>query len=173
MDNNFVGEIKLVAENYAPSGWAFCRGQLLQIRQYTALFSLLGTNYGGDGKTTFGLPNLQGIVPVGMGSGPGLTPRVIGEEFGAESVTLSANNLPMHTHAVRAVSANGTVSEPTGNYFANKGRGDNDYTPTAPNVAMNPMTVGIAGSSLPVPLMQPYLALNYVIALQGVFPARN
>ena len=170
---NFIGEIKLVAENYAPAYWAFCRGQLLAIRQYSPLFALIGTTYGGDGVTTFALPNLQGIVPVGAGNGPGLTPLPLGTDYGSETVTLTRDNLPPHTHAVKAVSASGTVSSPSGNYFANKGRSDNDYTTNAPNVPMNPMTIGVTGNGYPVPVMQPYMALNYVIALEGVFPSRD
>lgn len=170
---NFIGEIKLVAESYAPTSWAFCRGQLLAIRQYSTLFALIGTTYGGDGVTTFALPNLQGIVPVGAGNGPGLTPLPLGTDYGSETVTLTRDNLPPHTHAVKAVSASGTVPSPSGNYFASKGRGDNDYTTNAPNVPMNPMTIGVAGNGYPVPVMQPYMALNYVIALEGVFPSRD
>jgi microcystin-dependent protein len=170
---NFIGEIKLVGENYASVGWAFCRGQLLAISQYSALFSLIGTTYGGDGRTNFALPNLQGIVPMGTGNGPGLTPLPLGTAYGSETVTLTRDNLPSHSHAVKAVSASGTVPSPTGNYFANKGRSDNDYTPNVPNMTMNPATIGVAGNSLPVPVMQPYIALNYVIALEGIFPSRN
>ncbi|QNN43775.1 phage tail protein [Pedobacter roseus] len=170
---NFIGEIKLIGESFAPSGWALCNGQLLAIQSNSALYSILGTTYGGNGTTTFALPNLQGTVPVGAGNGPGLTPLPLGEQYGTETVTLNVTNLPSHTHNVKAVSANGTVSTPTGNYFADKGRFDNDYTTNLPNVQMNPLTVGVAGNSLPVPIMQPYMALYYVIALQGVFPARN
>ncbi|WP_293305281.1 phage tail protein [Pedobacter sp. UBA5917] len=170
---NFIGEIKLVGENFAPSGWMFCRGQLLPVSQYSALFALIGTTYGGNGVSTFALPNLQGTVPVGAGDGPGLTPLPLGARYGTEGVNLLVTNLPSHTHSVNAVSTGGTVSSPTGNYFANKGRSDNDYTSNNPNTQMNIMTVGVTGNNLPVPVMQPYIALNYVIAVQGVYPARN
>ncbi|WP_316805673.1 phage tail protein [Pedobacter agri] len=169
---NFIGEIKLVAENFEPSGWMFCRGQLLAISRYTPLFSLLGTTYGGDGKTTFALPNLQGTVAVGAGDGPSLTRLSLGEQFGSEAVKLNVNNLPSHNHNVNAVSAVGTTSSPSGTYFANKGRADNDYTTNLPNTQLNIGTIGVTGGNDPVPLMQPYLSLNYVIAFQGEFPRR-
>ncbi|NCD70238.1 phage tail protein [Mucilaginibacter agri] len=173
MDNVFLAEIRLFAGTYPPAGWAFCQGQLIQIRQYSALFALLGTVYGGDGKNTFALPNLQGSIPVGVGTGLGLSQRVLGEVFGSESTTLLQENLPRHTHTVNAVSATGTVSDPTNDLFASKGRGDSGYTNAVPNVQMNPLTVGVAGGSIPVSNMQPYMALNYIIAMQGQYPARN
>lgn len=169
---NFIGEIKLVAENFEPSGWMFCRGQLLAINRYTPLFSLLGTTYGGDGKTTFALPNLQGTLAVGAGAGPGLTPLSTGDQFGSEAVKLNITNLPSHNHGVNAVSAVGTTSSPSGTYFANKGKADNDYTSNAPNTQLNVGTIGVAGGNDLVPVMQPYLSLNYLIAFEGEFPMR-
>lgn len=173
MDNAILGEIRIFGGNFAPYQWAFCQGQLLSIAQNTALFSILGTQYGGNGTTNFALPNLQGSVPVNQGSGPGLTPRTVGEEFGAPSTTLTINNIPSHTHQVIASSANGTTNVPTNNIFAARGKADNDLTTVNPNVTMNPLAIGLSGSSLPVNNIQPSLALNFIIALQGVFPQRS
>ena len=175
MANPFVGEVRLFAGNFAPSGWAFCNGQLLPISQNTALFSLLGTFYGGDGRSNFGLPNLQGAFPVHAGgsAGPGLSQRLTGQAGGAESVTLTTAQLPAHGHTMAA--ANGattgtpdaTVSlAPTSNGSALYRAPDGTYLNTAPSdlVASGG---GNAHGNLP-----PYLALSFIIALQGVFPPR-
>lgn len=173
MDNIFLGEVRLFGGNYAPYQWAFCNGQLLPINQYTALFSILGTNYGGNGTTNFGLPNFQTNIPVGTGDGPGLTPRVSGEQFGEQGTTLLVQNLPSHNHIINASTTVGTASTPTANIFSDKGRGDFDFTTAAPNVMMSPLAVGVTGSSQPASNIQPVLALNFIIALDGIFPPRS
>lgn len=173
MDNILLGEIRIFCGNFAPYQWAFCQGQLLSISQNTALFSLLGTQYGGNGTTNFALPNLQGTIPVHQGSGPGLTPRTVGEQFGSATTTLGINNIPSHTHQITASSANGTTNIPTNNIFAGRGKADNDFTTTAPNVTMNPTVIGVSGSGQPVSNIQPSIALNFIIALQGIFPQRS
>ncbi|WP_262249950.1 phage tail protein [Parapedobacter soli] len=177
----FLGQIIMVGFNFAPRGWAFCNGQLLSIAQNTALFSLLGTTYGGDGKTTFALPDLRGRCAVGMGQGPGLSNYSQGEMAGQEHVTLIQNQIPTHTHSLTASSANGTVSDPTNAVIANNQvtieRGKtvpgSAFNPGPANVAMSPQAIGPAGGSQPHENRQPYIAMNYIIALQGIFPSRN
>lgn len=179
----FVGEIGLVGFNFPPRGWTTCNGQLLPISQNTALFSLLGTTYGGDGRTTFGLPNLQGLSPVGFGQGPGLSSRALGETAGTQSTTLLLNEMPAHTHALGAglktgappTTANAVASLPataTGTDFL--------YADTAsPTDYMAPLAVNldtqtsILGGNQPHNNMQPYLTILFVIALQGIFPQRS
>ena len=176
MSQPFVAEIRIFGFNFPPRGWAFCDGQLLSISQNTALFSLLGTTYGGDGKTTFGLPNLQGSAPLQPGQGPGLSLRVLGETGGEQAVTLLQTELPSHTHGVQAASGGGTVIPPTGAIWATPGAGRNlkIYVPSdANNVAMSPLGTSVTGGSQPHNNMPPYLCLNFCIALQGVYPARN
>lgn len=181
----FIGVIKLFAGNFAPRGWAMCNGQILSIAQNTALFSILGTTYGGNGQTTFALPNLQSRVPIGMGQGPGLSGYVQGEEAGQETITLTINNIPPHNHAasVKVSSANSTLDVPTaGASIATPGSivsrafvptlGFNSATPDVQLVGTT-VTNSIVGSGLPVTNMQPYLALNYIICLEGIFPSRN
>ncbi len=157
MTDPFVGEIRLFAGNFAPRGWAFCDGQVLPISQNTALFSLLGINYGGNGVSTFALPDLRDQVPISQGTGPGLTPRVVGESGGAADVALSAATLPTHSHP--AFSRRGTTPDPTDAVPAARGR----YIAAAPAVA-----AGQPHNNRP-----PYLGLSFIIALQGVFPARS
>ncbi|HKP45745.1 MAG TPA: tail fiber protein [Pyrinomonadaceae bacterium] len=176
MSNPFVGEIRMFGFNFPPRGWAFCDGQLLSISQNTALFALLGTFYGGNGQTTFALPDLQGRAPVHWGQGQGLTSYSIGEESGVESITLLVTEMPVHSHTpARGASAGADQLAPTGNVWA-KGGGRratvNMYTATSTPALMNPAALSIAGSSLPHNNMQPYLTLNFCIALQGVFPQR-
>ena len=172
----FLGEIRIFAGNFAPQNWALCNGQLLSIAQNTALFSILGTNYGGDGRVTFGLPNLQGSVPMDQGNGPGLTPRVVGETGGTPAVSLDNATMPAHSHTFGGQSVLGTLNTPGGNYVAGN---RTVFAYLAPNVAgtnlqpMNPQAVGAAGSSVPHNNMQPYLCINYIIALAGVFPPRS
>lgn len=173
MDNTFLGEIRIFGGNFAPSGWAFCQGQLLPISQNAALFSILGVQFGGNGTSNFALPNLMECVPVHQGTGSGLTTRVVGDTFGSPTTTLTVNEMPNHNHQIIASSAGGTVPDPTNNIFAARGRGDNDLTSTTPNVVMSPMVVGVAGASQPISNMQPTLALNFIIALEGVFPQRS
>ncbi|TPW76863.1 phage tail protein [Schumannella sp. 10F1B-5-1] len=177
MDEPFVGEIIAVGFNFAPRGWALCNGQLMPIAQNTALFSLLGTTYGGDGRTTFALPNLQGVSPIGVGQGPGLTYRGQGEQSGSESVTLIASEMPAHSHTARGVAAAGDQSSAAGAGWAEARSGraiERGYAaPSAgATVTMSPTAIGIAGGSQPHSNLAPYLTLNFIIALQGVFPQR-
>jgi microcystin-dependent protein len=174
----FIGEIKMFAGNFAPRGYAQCDGQLLQISMYTALFSILGTTYGGDGRTTFQLPDLRGRVPMHRGSGPGLTPRSLGEKSGQEMAVLtSANQLPGHTHPADAYgySGDGNQEGPGGNVWAKKNR-DDDYSSNAPNVLMNAAAIDVLPNATTGQghyNMQPYQVVNFIIALQGLYPSRN
>jgi len=168
----FLAEIIMFGGNFAPRGWALCDGQLLAISQYSALFSLLGTTYGGDGRTTFGLPDMRGRVPMHAGNGPGLTPRNLGQKGGQERVTLSVGQMPSHMHSVNAQSENGNAEVPTGNYWAKKSR-DDDYSTAPPDVTMNVNAISPAGGDQSHENMQPYTVVNFIIALQGVFPSRN
>jgi microcystin-dependent protein len=175
MSNPFVAEIRIFAGNFAPTGWATCDGQLLPISQNTALFSLLGTTYGGDGKSTFALPNLQGSAPLQQGQGPGLSLRDLGEIGGEQNVTLLQTEMPAHIHT--AVAASGTGQpDPTNNAWASGAKGFGSiYSPSvqASNVQMNPFALSISGGNLPHNNMMPYLCLTFIIALQGVFPPRS
>jgi len=168
----FIGEIMIFAGNFAPRGWAFCEGQLLPIAQNTALFSLLGTTYGGNGQTTFALPDLRGRAPIHPGQGPGLPNYVLGEVAGEPTHTLIATEMPMHTHAARADSANGTSDTPTGLVPSRNPAGIPAYgSGTAATLA--PTAIDIAGGSQPHNNMPPYLAINYCICLEGIFPSRS
>jgi microcystin-dependent protein len=171
----FVGEIRIVGFNFPPTGWAYCNGQLLPISQNTALFSLLGTFYGGDGKSTFALPNLQGMAAMHQGQGQGLSQRFIGEQGGSQFVTLLESEMPVHTHAPRASGSNSTTGIPSADASLARAVGGNAYkaAPNTPTATMAFQQLGVSGGSLPHNNMMPYLALNYVIALQGVYPARN
>jgi microcystin-dependent protein len=171
MSDPFLGEVRIFGLNFAPVGWATCDGQILPISQSTALFSLLGTNYGGNGTSNFALPNLQDRFVVGAGLGAGLTPRQVGETGGAEQVTLQAPQMPAHSHALMAT-ASATGTSPTGAALAPPVNGAAAYHLPATMVAMAPGSVGSTGASVPHPNRQPALALLYCIALQGVFPPR-
>jgi microcystin-dependent protein len=173
MSDQFVSEIRIFAGNFAPTGWAFCNGQLLPISQNTALFSLLGTTYGGDGKSNFALPNLQGSAPLQPGQGAGLTSRQLGESGGEQAVTLLTSEMPSHSHGAQADNTAGGSPDPT-NQAWGKIRGKNVYIPSTPasNVSMSPGAVSVAGGSLPHNNMPPYLCLTFIIALQGIFPPR-
>jgi microcystin-dependent protein len=177
MADPFVGEIRMFGFNFAPRGWAFCNGQLMPISQNTALFSLLGTFYGGDGKSTFALPDLQGSVPIHQGQGAGLSQRVIGESGGEQSVTLLESEMPLHSHmALASNSVTSPTSVPTNNVWgALPGRPTPPpiYASVNPNTAMSPSALAPAGGSQPHNNMSPYLCVNFCIALQGVFPARS
>ena len=181
MTSPFVAEIRIFACNFAPTGWAMCNGQLMPISQNTALFSLLGTMYGGNGKNNFALPNLQGSAPLQQGQGPGLTEYVEGEETGSPTISLIESELPSHPHFFMASSSPGTTETASGNqlgvgasgtkvqnYFANL------YSPNAASATtvMSPQAIAPRGNSLPHNNMMPYLTLNFCIALQGIFPAR-
>lgn len=172
MADPFVGEIRTFGFNFPPTGWAQCNGQLLPISQNTALFSLLGTYYGGDGKSTFALPNLQGASPMDNGQGPGLSERVIGETGGAGYVTLLQSEMPVHTHLVSGSGRPATENDPNNFYWG--AAVANMYSPNAnPPQQMALQTLGPAGGSAPHNNMQPYLVLNFCIALQGIFPSRG
>jgi microcystin-dependent protein len=166
----FVAEIRMFACNFAPTGWAQCNGQLLPISQNTALFSLLGTFYGGDGKSTFALPNLQGSVPIHEGAGAGLSQYFLGQSGGAQFVTLLGTEIPLHTHSISTSSEDGDSTSPQGKSF---GRGSNIYANAANLQQMSNAPLPIAGGSLPHNNMMPYLTVNFCIAMQGVFPPRN
>jgi microcystin-dependent protein len=179
MSSPFVAEIRIFACNFAPTGWAMCNGQLMPISQNTALFSLLGTTYGGDGKSTFALPNFQGSAPIQQGQGPGLSLYDIGQSGGSETVTLLSTEMPIHSHFVNADTANANSSSPAGNiykagfYPGSPGGAIWSYTTaTPPDAQLNPLTLSIVGGSLPHNNLMPYLTLNFCIALQGIFPAR-
>jgi len=163
----FIGEIRAFGFNFAPRGWATCSGQLLSIAQNTALFSLLGTTYGGNGQTTFALPDLRGRVAINQGQGPGLANKTIGEQAGQESHTLTANEMPAHAHAQPASNADQSTNRP-GNAVPTKG---GVYAAAGDGTLLDPTTQ--AGGNQPHSIMQPYLVLNYCIALQGIFPSRN
>ena len=175
----FVGEIRLFGFNYPPRGYALASGQLLPIQQNTALFSILGTTYGGNGTSNFALPNLNGIAAMGNGNGPGLTPRVLGEMLGETTVTLLSTEMPTHTHLVNtAVVATITPAQlnnvPNATALMSFSGPNGAYGETAtPAVPMSPLAVGSAGGGQPHSNQQPYLTLNYCIALQGIFPSRN
>ena len=169
----FLGMIVLFGFNFAPIGWAFCNGQLLPINQNQALFALLGTTYGGNGTVNFALPNLQGRVPIHFGQGAGLSSYLLGQAGGVESATLLINNMPAHNHTLNAVSDPGGTSVPAGAFHANTGALDPDYKTSGTLVAMNTAAIANNGGNQPFSIIQPYLAGNYCIALQGVFPSRN
>jgi microcystin-dependent protein len=171
----FVAEIRIFAGNFAPVGWAFCNGQILPISQNTALFSLIGTQFGGNGTTNFALPNLQGSVPMGQGNGAGLTPRVVGETGGEQDVTLSQNTMASHTHQMSGVATAGTTTTPDPTVaLANPNpAADAAYqTSLGSPTTLNANAVTPAGGGQPHNNLQPFLVLNFIIALQGIFPAR-
>ena len=172
MSAPFVAEVRIFGFTFPPTGWAFCNGQIMPISQNTALFSLLGTNYGGDGKSTFGLPNLQGSVPIGQGQGPGLSQRFIGETGGAPSVTLIDSEMPVHNHTVNATSTPGEVSSPTAAVSIARSSGKPAYVAPASLTNLNFQAVAPNGGSLPHNNLMPFVTLNYCIALQGVYPPR-
>jgi microcystin-dependent protein len=166
MSEPFLSEIKVVSFNFPPKGWALCNGQTLPINQNQALFSLLGTTYGGNGQTTFALPNLRGQVPIHMGNGHSL-----GEAAGTTSVTVNIQQLPTHTHVLNVTNSNGTVNNPTNNFI---GAVNNMFTqPAGGLVTFDPSSVTSVGGSQPHNNMMPYLVLNFIIALQGIFPSQN
>ena len=179
--DEYLAIVKIFAGTFAPRGWAFCMGQLLPISQNTALFSLIGTTYGGDGRTTFGLPDLRGRIPVGTGQGPGLPNVTVGEIAGTPNVTLTLANLPAHNHTVTGTvqlpvnDAPANTDSPVSSYLAQPGA--NTYTATpgsdfAGNLKVN-LTTAPAGNNAPVSIASPYLGMNYIICLQGIFPSRD
>ncbi|EHK54095.1 phage tail protein [Allomesorhizobium alhagi] len=173
MADPFVAEIRIFPFNFAPKGWAWCDGQLLPLSQNTALFSLLGTTYGGNGKSNFALPDLQGRAPMHPGQGPGLSLHDLGETGGSETVTLLESEMPAHSHSVTAQNAPGNRTNPVGNSFARLSSGNTYIPPTgAPIVPMSDQTLAPAGGDQPHNNLQPYLTCYFCIALQGVFPPR-
>ena len=169
----YMASIVLFAGNFAPRNWALCQGQLVSIAQNSALFSLLGTTYGGDGVTTFALPDLRGRVATGTGQSPGTNNVSLGEMAGSPTVTLLVTQMPAHTHPVMASQAADTTN-PTGSVPANDARGTplNIYNTTSDGSVMNPQMIGVAGGSQPVNIEQPYLGLNYIICTEGIYPSR-
>lgn len=180
MAEPFIGEIRVFAGNFAPKGWAFCNGQLLPIQQYAALFTVLGITYGGDGRTNFALPNLMDAAPIHQGAGSGLTPRTLGEALGAAGVTLNIQSMPAHAHLAQASTGQGTTNNPSGNVFSETpssgGHGGQVpmYSPTSASLKnMNAQALSSSGGDQPHNNMQPYLSINFIIALQGIFPSRG
>jgi microcystin-dependent protein len=171
MTEPYLAEIRMFAGNFAPSGWAFCNGQLLPIDQNQAIFALIGTFYGGNGTTTFALPDFQGRVPIHMGQGAGLSSYDVGQAGGGETVTLSTAQIPSHNHGVAVNPSNGTRSSPVGNVPATT-LGE-DYTTATTELRMNADMITKTGSGEPHPNIQPYLAVSFIIALEGIFPSRN
>lgn len=172
MSDPFVAEIRVLPYNFAPNGWASCDGQLIPISQNTALFSLLGTTYGGNGRTTFALPDLRGSFAMGTGPGPGLSPRDLGQPVGQATVSLLASEMPGHTHALMAGSTPGSTS-PAGNVMAPSANGASIYRAPGAVAPMAGTAISAAGGSQPHENRQPYLALTFCIALQGIFPPRS
>ncbi|AKF07711.1 phage tail protein [Sandaracinus amylolyticus] len=175
MADPFVAEVRMFGLNFAPRGWALCNGQIMAIAQNTALFSLLGTTYGGDGRSTFGLPNLQGAAAMGAGHGPGLTPRPLGAVGGSATVTLLTTEIPAHGHGVSFSRAESYEGHPGAGQPAMTQGGLALYAPpgaSSPTTAMSPLALGVSGSSQPHNNLMPYLAITFCIALQGVFPPR-
>lgn len=168
----FVAEIRIFPFTFAPKGWAFCDGQILPLSQNTALFSLLGTTYGGDGKSNFALPNMQGNAPMHPGQGPGLSLHDLGETGGSETVSLLESEIPSHSHGMVVSSQLGLENQPTGQLFA-MGDGINLYGPANALTSMADSALAPAGGDQPHNNMQPYLTLNFCIALQGVYPPRT
>lgn len=172
----YVGEIRLFAGDYAPRDWALCNGAILSVQHYTALFSIIGNMYGGDGKTTFALPNLSGKAPMGQGTGSGLTPRAIAASVGKVTETLLVDQMPSHSHAPSASNAtSGGVSDPTNMIWGGKASvpsSNRSYSPNA-TVMMNASALDLTGGDGAHNNMQPFLALNFIIALDGVYPSKN
>ena len=171
MSEPFVGEVRMFAGNFAPRGWAFCDGQLLAVSQNDALFSLLGTIYGGDGRTTFGLPDLRGRLPIHAGSGPGLSPRRLGSKGGAENVTLTVNELPSHTHNWSVNGSQANSPKPQDKTFA-RAAGQAYSSEDASGTLASTTLDAIGGSRSHTNLM-PFLCINFIIALFGIYPSRH
>ena len=174
MSDPYIGEIRMFAGNYAPLGWALCDGTLMSISENHALFTLIGTTYGGDGQSTFALPDMRGRLPLHQGAGPGLTTRVMGQAFGSEAVTLLQPQMPSHTHALLASTTDATASVPTSAVPAGQ-PGDTLYlsNPTVPPVSMSPNALQVAGGSQPHDNTMPFLCVNFIISLFGIFPSQN
>lgn len=175
----YIGEIRAFCGNFAPVNWAFCEGQLIPITSFTALFSIIGVMYGGDGKTVFALPDLRGAVPIGQGQGPGLSLRSVGERGGSETVTLLSTEMPAHNHLASGVTSGGNSSPPGANLtWAQANTGGREPNPvnlytSAINTTMNPMALQASGGSQPHNNMQPFLAVRFIICMNGIFPSRS
>jgi microcystin-dependent protein len=171
MSTPYIGEIRIFGGNFAPLGWAFCAGQLLAIAQYDALFNLIGTTYGGDGVTTFGLPDLRGRIPVHQGTLAPNVQFVIGQASGVETVTLSSAQIPVHTHPLLVDSAAGTANTPLNGMLA--AASSDSYATTLVGTGMNTRAIGVTGASQPHDNVQPYLCMNFIIALEGIYPSQS
>lgn len=172
MSEPFVGEIRMFAGNFAPRGWAFCDGQLLAVSQNDALFSLFGTIYGGDGRTTFGLPDMRGRIPLHAGSGPGLSTRRLGSKGGSETVSLTANQMASHSHSMFAQSVAATEQEASGNMLS-QGAGINAYKAEAQDIQLAPSSISSTGGSQPHTNLMPTICVNFIVALFGIYPSRH
>jgi microcystin-dependent protein len=173
MDQPYVGEIRMFAGNFAPNGWMFCEGQTLPISENDVLFQLIGTTYGGDGEETFNLPNLASRIPIHMGTGPDGTTYQIGEMAGTEQETLTVQQIPNHTHPLTASTTPGTQANPSGAVLAQTPASITPYIEDAGSVPMSAGAIGPAGGSQPHENTQPFLCINYIISLYGVFPSQT
>ncbi len=175
MSEPFIAEVRIFAGNFAPRGWAFCNGQLLPIAQNTALFAVIGSTYGGDARTTMALPNLQGRAPMGPGNGPGLTPRRLGESAGTQAVTLTEAQIPAHTHTAQATPAPGSQNTPDSTSAISRAVGSNTaYDNTGANdTNLATQSISTTGSGGAHNNLQPFLTMNFIIALVGLFPSRS
>ncbi len=177
MSDPFTGEIRMFAGNFAPRNWALCIGTIMSISDNNALYSLLGTSYGGDGRVTFGLPDMRGRIPLHQGNGPGLTPRAIGQRFGWEEVSLSINQIPAHTHKLQASTSDATSSNPASDVLASHSDGDLPYATESTDPTriqtMNSQTVALSGGSQAHTNMMPYQCVSFIICLFGLYPSRN
>src|SRR5437763_6086070 len=174
MASPFIGQIVLFAGNFAPRGWALCHGQLLAISQNTALFSILGTTYGGNGQTTFALPDFRGRVPVGPGQGPGLSDYDLGEQTGTEAVTLLVAEIPSHNHQANCTNNTADEASPGGHIWATDASGvTGEYSTGSPSTTMGAAAIAPTGGNQPHTNIQPVLCVNFIIALEGIFPSRN
>ena len=171
--NPFIGAIFISALNYAPSGYAFCNGALMAISENDALFNLIGTTYGGDGQSTFALPDFQSRIPVGTGQGPGLNNVILADGNGVEARTLTAAQTPAHSHALLASTVAATVADPTGAALSTPSVFSPAYVPTTPDITMNATAIGASGGGQPFSIIQPVLGMNFIIALYGIYPSPN
>lgn len=173
MSDPFLGEIRMFAGNYAPRYWAFCNGQMLAISDYNALFSLLGTFYGGDGRTSFGLPDMRGRLPVCFGQGPGLSAYAMGQKSGVETVTLTTEQIPSHSHTLAASGAAAAVPSPTGALPADTTASSISLYAESADVELNAASISEEGGGVPHSNLMPFLCVSFIICLQGIYPSRN
>lgn len=173
MADPFIGEIRIFAGNYAPRDWAFCQGQLLSIAEYDVLFSLIGTTYGGDGQTTFALPNLAGRIPLHQGSGPGLSIRILGELGGSETISLNTGQMPIHEHTAISLDAAADQANPQAHFWSKDGTSSTAPYSTDANSMMASGAISPAGQGVPHENLQPFLVINYIIALAGIYPSHS